>query len=208
MDIPDLHTVASHASDWRTIGGAFGAGGFAAWRYGSATVHWIGRSVGKLRGAAATRVDDKPAADVPRDRVPKDALRFVQTEEQSFWGPAGSGNEQGTQLHGHWHVTNVTKPSEQLGENWNFVLLRVRIEGHEHRHARIATSGFRERVYQQFTPIPAGKMAQADADLLFFPAIADGTEPLLVDVIFTDNYGQEYRVPSKFRCILPRSPKP
>jgi hypothetical protein len=106
------------------------------------------------------------------------------------------------------HVTNVTKPSEQLGENWNFVLLRVRIEGHEHRHARIATSGFRERVYQQFTPIPAGKMAQADADLLFFPAIADGTEPLLVDVIFTDNYGQEYRVPSKFRCILPRSPKP
>jgi hypothetical protein len=73
---------------------------------------------------------------------------------------------------------------------------------------RIATRGFRERLYQQFTPIPAGKMAQADADLLFFPAIADGTEPLLVDVIFTDNYGQEYRVPSKFRCIVPRAPNP
>jgi hypothetical protein len=123
-------------------------------------------------------------------------------------GPAGSGNEQGTQLSGHWHVTNITKPSEQAGENWDFVLLRVRIEGREHRNACIATSGFRERLYQQFTPIPAGKMAQAHADIMFFPAIANGTEPLHVDVIFTDNYGQEYRVPSKFRCILPRTPKP
>jgi hypothetical protein len=44
-----------------------------------------------------------------QDEVPKDALRFVQNEQQSFWGPAQWGKEMATQVRGHWHVTNIVK---------------------------------------------------------------------------------------------------
>src|SRR5262249_622356 len=56
----------------------------------------------------------KPEANRP--------LRFVQNEQQSFWGPSGSGNKPGTQVAGHWHVTNTS--------DRNLVLLRVRLDGY------------------------------------------------------------------------------
>jgi hypothetical protein len=37
---------------------------------------------------------------------------------------------------------------------------------------------------------------------MFFPPIATGNEPLVVDVIFTDNFEEEHRARSTFR---PRS---
>ncbi len=182
-DLNSLNTFAAYVGDWKTILAGIvviltSVGTLL--KYGLAPFRWIWVKVKSAR--------------TPKDAVPKNALRFVQTEQESFWGPAGFGKEIGTQVRGHWHVTNLTK-------DWNFVLLKVKIRGHDHRHAHVFTSGYRDRTYSAFTPIVAGKMAQVHADFMFCPQIATGTEMLLADVIFTDNYGREYRVPSTFRFI-------
>jgi hypothetical protein len=44
-------------------------------------------------------------------------------------------------------------------------------------------------------------MAQVSAQFGFFPAIISGTEPMVTDVIFTDNYEEEHRTPARFRFI-------
>ena len=188
MNLIDPETwkpVAALVEDWRVIlvgiaaiisavGGAF--------RWGLKPSRWT-----------FSRVKNHPNKR-PQDEVPKDALRFVQNEQQSFWGPTQHGKEVGTQIHGHWHVTNIVK-------DWNFVLLHARLAGHDHKNEVVFTSGFRDRPYSQLTPVIGGKMAQVDANLFFFPAITSGEETLAADVIFIDNYGQEHRVPSRFRYI-------
>jgi hypothetical protein len=120
-------------------------------------------------------------------------LRFVQTEQQSFWGPATRNRDPGTQVSGHWHVTNMS--------DLNVVLLRARLDGYEAQQSHVAAYGFRDRVYSHLTPIPAGVMGQVTATFMFFPSIKTDNEPLIVDVIFTDNYEEEHRVPSRFRFI-------
>jgi hypothetical protein len=107
------------------------------------------------------------------------------------------GKEPGTQVSGHWHVTNNLLDR-------NFVLLRARLDGSGHQAQLVATSGFRDRVYASVTAIPAGKMAQVTATFMCFPPITSGTSPLAVDVIFTDNYEGEHRVPSRFRYVHAR----
>src|ERR1700683_2852830 len=124
------------------------------------------------------------------DRRP---LRFVQDEQQSFWGPARNGQQDGTQVSGGWHVTNMS--------DRNVVLLRARLEGHDTIFGHVATEGLRDRLYAQMTPIPAEHMGRVVANLMYFPPIISGNGPLVADVIFTDNYEDEHRVPSRFRYI-------
>lgn len=51
-------------------------------------------------------------------------------------------------------------------------------------------------------PIPAGDMATVSINLLYFPPIGLGHEPIMADVIFTDNYEDEDRGKSaKFRFV-------
>jgi hypothetical protein len=120
-------------------------------------------------------------------------LRFVQDERQSFWGPARRGEEPGTQVAGHWHVTNTS--------DRNVVLLRVRLDGYQSDVSNVATEGLRDRLYSSTYSIPAHRMARVTANLMCYPPIATGQEPLVADVIFTDNFEDEHRVRSRFRSI-------
>jgi hypothetical protein len=122
-------------------------------------------------------------------------IRFVLEERQSFWGPAKSGHEDGTQVHGHWHVTNMT--------DRNVVLLRARLEGHEAKNSHVlALTGTNRRQFDSRKPIPAQTISEVMADFMFFPAICGGSEPVVCDVIFTDNYEDEHRIRSvRFRYI-------
>ena len=181
--------MASYVEDWKTIAAGvviFGAIGTLV-GYGAAPFRWVWSKLTKIH---------------KQEAVPKDALRFVQNEQRSFWGagsswgPGTSGKETGTHVCGHFHVTNIVK-------DWNFVLLQVKLAGYDHKHSVVATSGFRDRPYPALTPIPAGKTAQVNVNLFFYPAITQDTEPLIADVIFMDNYGQEHRVPSTFRYVGP-----
>jgi hypothetical protein len=121
-------------------------------------------------------------------------LRFVQNEQQSFWAPCSRGQDPGTQVAGHWHVTNTT--------DRNIVLLRVRLDGHLSVFSNVLTEGMREdRLYSSTHPIPAHQMGRVSANCMFYPPIISGADPLIVDVIFTDNYENEHRTRSTFRFV-------
>jgi hypothetical protein len=122
-------------------------------------------------------------------------LRFVQNEQQSFWAPCSRGQDPGTQVAGHWHVTNTT--------DRNIVLLRVRFDGHLSVFSNVLTEGMREdRLYSSTHPIPAHQMGRVSANCMFYPPIISGADPLIVDVIFTDNYENEHRTRSiTFRFV-------
>lgn len=186
MDWTDPNTwklPAALIDYWRTIlVGLVAIGGslFSIFKWG------VARPVGWVRSRLR---QPKPVSNQESAR----SVYFVQTEQRSFWGPSGLGQRQGTQVSGHWHVTNMS--------DRNVVLLRARLDGYVHSHQHVGTSGFRDRTYPPIMPIPAGKMAQVTADLVFFPPIISSTGPLVADVIFTDNYEEEYRVPSRFRFI-------
>jgi hypothetical protein len=121
-------------------------------------------------------------------------LRFVQDEQQSFWGPAGRGEEQGTQIAGRWHVTNI---SDQ-----DVILLKARLDGRQTEFGHVATEGLSDRLYGFTYPIHAHRIARVTANLTYFPAIQTGRAPLIADVIFTDNFENEHRVRSRFRSII------
>jgi TIR domain len=120
-------------------------------------------------------------------------LRFVQNEQQSFWGPCKRGNEQGTQVAGHWHVTNTS--------DRDVVLLHVRLDGHTSTFSNVATEGIEDRLYGSTHPIPAHRMGRISANLFYCPPIASGTKPLVADVIFTDNYENEHRARATFKLV-------
>jgi hypothetical protein len=119
-------------------------------------------------------------------------LHFVQNEQQSFWGPCRSGQDPGTQVAGHWHVTNTT--------DQNIVLLRVRLDGYSSTFSKVATEG-EDRLYASTCPILAHRIAKVTANLMFYPPVVSGKEPLVADLIFTDNYEDEHRARSTFRFV-------
>jgi putative intracellular protease/amidase len=159
---------AALLEDWRSIlvaaiaiGGAIGA----AFRRSR---HWVVSLIAKIRGAG------KPAA-----AVVERPLRFVQIEQPSFWGPMSRGQEQGTQVVGHWAVTNTLHSP--------VVLLKARLDGYRASHVHVATEGATGD-YSSRTFIPARSIRQVVVQFSFFPVIASGFDPLIADVIFTDNF--------------------
>jgi len=169
---PDAWKLPADLIDnWKTI-----AGGVVA----------IGGAVGSLAKWGMT-----PLwwvwARVKRERVkPNRPLRFVYNELQSHWGPRRVGDKQGTSAFGRWHVTNMS--------DRDVVLLRARLASHQAKLTRIFTLGPVE--FDSMNLIPAHEMTEVIVDFTFFPAIRDGREPLIADVVFTDNYEEEHRVPS------------
>ena len=119
-------------------------------------------------------------------------LRFVQNEQQSFWGLAKRGDQPGTQVVGHWQVTNTS--------DRHIWLLRARLHGHPSGYSHVATQG-EDGLYSSMHPALAEHMRGVVANFTFFPPIRSGTEPLVVDVIFTDNFEDEHRVRATSRCI-------
>jgi hypothetical protein len=144
----------------------------------------------------ASKIRSKEAA-VPQP--PAEAPLYFSTDDQaSAWSPAKKDESSGTHVAGHWHVTNVS--------NRDFVLLKVRLEGHEATHSHVLTKGPEEAgtaTYDSRNPCAARYMSRVMANFMFFPEICKGREPLVADVIFTDNYGDEHRVPSvRFKHYL------
>src|SRR5262245_19296054 len=101
--------LAALADYWKTIAAAFiviaGAVGTAL-KWGWKPISWA---------ASKFRRERPPAKERP--------LRFVLNDQQSFWGPANRREEEGTQLHTHWHVTNIS--------DRNFLILKARVAGYE-----------------------------------------------------------------------------
>jgi hypothetical protein len=177
---PDTWKVpAALADHWGKIAGAAvvvagAVGTFAKW--GRAPIRWIWSAAQRTR--------------VPRATKP---LRFVLNEHQSLWSHATNAGQPGTYVHGHWYVTNLT--------DRDFVLLAVRLEGHNVQFPRVMTQApkgdqFGVRTFASKNPILAGQLSEVAADFQFFPPIMSGRGAFVAHVIFTDNYGDEHRIPS------------
>jgi hypothetical protein len=59
-------------------------------------------------------------------------------------------------------------------------------------------------LYSPTNPIPAHRMGRVAANLLFYQSIASGSETLVADVVFTDNYEGEHRTRSTFPFVARR----
>jgi hypothetical protein len=171
---------------WKTIAGGavviFGALGSLT-KWGRSAVRWLWSKRRRTPAAPAER-----------------PLRFVSDDHQSIWAEAREGTQKnaqvGTQVSGHWHVSNVS--------DRDFVILKARLHGFEAKFAHVVTRGPKNNTFGSKHPVRAHTMSEVAATLMFFPAICDGHEPLIADVIFVDNYGDEHIVPSvRFKHVGP-----
>jgi hypothetical protein len=156
-------------------------------RFGLRPVRWIWSKVTSFRRQRAIASERPQGLDAR-------PLRFVQSERESFWGPSKKGDIPGTQIHGRWHVTNISDRA--------IALLRIRLDGYQDDFGQVITEGVRGAAHLLAPPIPPRHMALVTVNLMYFPSIGIGREPILADVIFTDNYEDEYRVRSaKFKFV-------
>jgi hypothetical protein len=144
--------IADFLSDWRTIATSLAAivaalGSMRGWFV--APFRWLGSKF-------------RPSTKATEGRP----LRFVTNDLQSRWGLATARERQGTHVHGMWHVTNVS--------DYNVVLLKARIEGHEAEFSHVMTQAPDQDVFGSEYPIPARCMSEVSADFTFFPSIGSG----------------------------------
>jgi hypothetical protein len=89
--------------------------------------------------------------------TPERPLRFVQIDQQSFWGSARSADQAGNQVCGHWNVTNVS--------DRDIAILNVRLAGHTAQTALVSTENpvpnrFGMQTFARSNFIPAHRMSQ------------------------------------------------
>jgi hypothetical protein len=124
------------------------------------------------------------------------SLSFVQNDLHCRWQVARLNNEPGTGVHGRWHITNNSER--------NVVILKARLGKRVPRFAQVSTRHpDRKDHFRSDYPVLSHRMSEVSVDLQFYPPIAQGHEPIISDVIFTDNFGNEYRVRTHFSYIGP-----
>jgi hypothetical protein len=123
-------------------------------------------------------------------------LSFVPNDHLCYW--SGVHNDQpGTFVSGHWHATNSS--------NSDVMILKARLGKYEARFARVSTHHPEDErnIFGEY-PIRSHRLSEISADFTFFPPIARAAKPIISDVIFTDNFANEYRVRTKFPYVGPK----
>jgi len=145
-----------------------------------------GWATGLFRWAASKLRRAKPAAPSAAPE-PKRPLRFVGDDRSTFHTPIGSDENTGTHLIGVWDVTNVSDRA--------FVLLKVRLGSYISTSDIVGVENDRDPAFRIKGTLKARRMSRVKIELTFAPAIHVPSEDLILDVIFTDNYEDEHRVP-------------
>jgi hypothetical protein len=125
-------------------------------------------------------------------------LSFVQRDPQCHWGGATLNDQSGTYVSGHWHITNSSKS--------DVMILKARLgkyANHFVSHVLTRHPEDERKIFGQY-PIQSHRMSEVSADFTFFPPIARAPKPLITEVIFTDNFGNEHRVRSQFSYFGPK----
>jgi hypothetical protein len=127
------------------------------------------------------------------------SLSFVQNDLHCRWQVARLNDEPGTLVHGRWHVTNSSEG--------NVMILKARLGKRVPRFAQVLTCHpDRRDHFRSDYPILSRRMSEVSVDLQFYPPIGRGHEPIISEVIFTDNYENEHRVRAQFSYIGPDKP--
>ena len=117
------------------------------------------------------------------------SLSFVSNDLHCYWSGAKLNDQSGTFVNGRWHVTNSSES--------DVMILKARLGEYEARFAQTHPR-----------PIQSGRTLEVSADFTFFPPIGRAPKRIISDVIFTDNFGNEHRVRTRFSYIGPDQPSP
>ena len=121
-------------------------------------------------------------------------LSFVQNDRHCLWGEARLNHEPGTFISGRWDVTNSS--------NSDVMILKASLAKRTTRSAPVSTRHPEDErsIFGKFA-IPSYGMSEVSVEFPIFPTFGRAPEPIISDVIFTDNFENEYRVPTKFYHI-------
>lgn len=126
----------------------------------------------------------------------KGLLSFVSNDRYCHWSGAKLNDQSGTFVNGRWHVTNSSES--------DVMILKARLGKYETRFSQVRTRHPEdERYIFGDYPIQSHRMSEVSADFTFFPPIGRVPKRIISDVIFTDNFGNEHRVRTRFSYIAP-----
>ena len=141
----------------------------------------------------------KPLLRWWRSRFEKKLLSFAQNDVFCFWGLGKINDQSVTLVTGRWRVTNNSDRDVKI--------TNVRLSKYVHQSARFGMRNPEDErnilVYGNF-PIAPHQTLEVEVVLTFFPSIGRAPEPIISDVIFTDNYGNEHRVRTQFPYVGPK----
>jgi hypothetical protein len=180
VDWPDLNTL----THWQAILAAIIAIGTPI----GAMLGWFKPLVRWLRSRTKSTVEQKDVS-----------LNFVQNDLHCHWQVVRLNNQPGTVIHGRWHVTNNSER--------NVLILKARLGKRVPHFADVSTRHpDRKDHFRNDYPVLSHRMSEVEVTLQFYPSIGQGHEPIINDVIFTDNYEKEHRVRAQFSYIGPDKP--
>jgi len=164
------------------------------------TIAAVGSAIGTIFGWFRSPIRWFRSRTKSKVRQKGISLSFVSKDFQCQWGEASSNNQSGTFISGHWNVTNNSES--------NVVVLKARLSKHESRFVQVLTRHPNDErsVFSNNYPVLSHQMSEVSAAFTIFPPIGRAPKPIISDVIFTDNFGNEYRMRTKFTYI--RSPIP
>jgi hypothetical protein len=187
VDLFDPNTwkpVGQLISSWQAI-----IGGIIAFvGYITGFFRWVLKRLSWFPWRAKSKVEQKGIS-----------LTFVPNDPRCHWGGAKLNDQSGTHVQGRWDVTNSSES--------DVMILKARLGKHQTRFAQVSTHHPEdERNFFGKYPIRSHEMSEVLADFTFFPSIGRAPEPIISDVIFTDNFGNEHRVRTQFSYIGPDKP--
>jgi hypothetical protein len=122
-----------------------------------------------------------------RRKAKQKGISFVSNDRYCHWSEAKLNDRSGTFVNGRWHVTNSSES--------DVMILKARLREYETPFAQT-----------HHHSIQSHRMSEVSVDFTFFPPIGRAPKPIISDVIFTDNFGNEHRVRTRFSYIGPDKP--
>ena len=123
----------------------------------------------------------------------KKVLSFAQNDVYWTICKLDDQSEPVTLVSGRWRVTN--------NSNRDVKITKVRLSKYVHQSARLGMRNPEDErnilVYGNF-PIASHQTLEVEVVFTFFPSVGHAPEPIISDVIFTDNFEDQHSVRSKF----------
>jgi hypothetical protein len=123
----------------------------------------------------------------------KKVLSFALNDLFCFWSVSKLNDQSVTLVSSRWRVTNNSDRDVRI--------TNVRLSKYAHQSSRLGMRNPEDErnilVYGNF-PIAPHQTLEVEVVFTFFPSIGLAPEPIISDVIFTDNFENQHSVPAKF----------
>ena len=160
------------------------------------TIAAVGGAIVTIYGWVRTPIrlfQSRPKSKVRQKRI---SLSFVSKDPHCRWSPVRGNDQSGTFIAGIWNVTNSSES--------DVVILKARLSKYQTQFVQVSTYNPSVEGFGANYPIHSNQMSEVSVDFTFFPSIGRAPKPIISDVIFTDNYGNEHRVRTQFPYVGPK----